>query len=614
MDDFQAIAVLNDATKGLVQTIERRKGDEILQGLKTKQIDPDSLGNRPYEKQALDAWHESDTAKYIEKYSGMSFDEIQNVNPYDEDNQMHAAKAYNEVMKTLGSNEKVKAATTAIQMNNAMEKYGLFEAKRIQMNRYIASGENDLAGQLAADLISNSTMPLRATYDPKTGRVKTSRKNISPDDMGSPLTPEGDVPLSEISKTINNIGPKDYAIAHAVMAQAATKANQDSPLKQYYNPETRKSIFARSLVNMKDMSQSYLEAYNAKGEAIPVPNEGALVGMGYQPVDAAGKELDLKKAETEIGLRAAQTVKTYAEADYIHSGKQKGPTPKAIKDDMKATILNTFGPQYQVWDAEDEAKNSENMIKELETAKKNTPVGEEFNAAAAIKAYNERVYGVPDPLTEEPNPNIEWLIDDKTGFEGRLYKKTGKITIDKYPLPLQRDASSATKQPSRRGLEFTGKPGNEKNLNATIEVNGKRVVVPLLVPTLTQDQKDFLIAGGKPTDDIMKKALEHAGVNGGGAGSSKEEKEKVSGIAQSLKGTAKKEKAEDTYMAADGGKFKVSQMKNPVLKDGVLWAEVNGRTVRVDRKPSEKAYSYGHLAPNPEYKNYMDLLKKLGLK
>lgn len=47
-------------------------------------------------------------------------------------------------------------------------------------------------------------------------------------------------------------------------------------------------------------------------------------------------------------------------------------------------------------------------------------------------------------------------------------------------------------------------------LSVTVNMNGEDVLLPTLVPTLTQQEVDFLLAGNKPTKSIMDKAIEHA--------------------------------------------------------------------------------------------------------
>jgi hypothetical protein len=47
-------------------------------------------------------------------------------------------------------------------------------------------------------------------------------------------------------------------------------------------------------------------------------------------------------------------------------------------------------------------------------------------------------------------------------------------------------------------------------LSVGINVDGEDFDIPLLVPTLSKDEIDFLLRGGVPTKGIMDKAVKHA--------------------------------------------------------------------------------------------------------
>jgi len=53
-----------------------------------------------------------------------------------------------------------------------------------------------------------------------------------------------------------------------------------------------------------------------------------------------------------------------------------------------------------------------------------------------------------------------------------------------------------------------GKPSTE--LSIGVNFDGKETEIPTLVPTLTQQEIDYLLGGGKPTLEIVDKAVEHA--------------------------------------------------------------------------------------------------------
>jgi len=47
-------------------------------------------------------------------------------------------------------------------------------------------------------------------------------------------------------------------------------------------------------------------------------------------------------------------------------------------------------------------------------------------------------------------------------------------------------------------------------LSIGVELDGKEVEIPSLVPTLTEEEKQYLLDGNEPTEAIIKKAVEHA--------------------------------------------------------------------------------------------------------
>lgn len=54
-------------------------------------------------------------------------------------------------------------------------------------------------------------------------------------------------------------------------------------------------------------------------------------------------------------------------------------------------------------------------------------------------------------------------------------------------------------------------------LAANMDVNGRRLDFPLLVPTLSPQELQHLMSGGTPTDEIYRKAIAHAMMRGYGA-------------------------------------------------------------------------------------------------
>lgn len=66
-----------------------------------------------------------------------------------------------------------------------------------------------------------------------------------------------------------------------------------------------------------------------------------------------------------------------------------------------------------------------------------------------------------------------------------------------------------------KGKGFLGelqRPDGKVSTEISVSVNmdGKDVLIPTLVPTLTEQEKNYLLGGGKPNKSIVDKAVEHA--------------------------------------------------------------------------------------------------------
>ena len=68
---------------------------------------------------------------------------------------------------------------------------------------------------------------------------------------------------------------------------------------------------------------------------------------------------------------------------------------------------------------------------------------------------------------------------------------------------------------TNKGLGYFGelkRPDNKISTELSIGVNlgGKEMEIPTIVPTLTKEEIDYLLQGNKPTSDIIQKAIGHA--------------------------------------------------------------------------------------------------------
>lgn len=111
----------------------------------------------------------------------------------------------------------------------------------------------------------------------------------------------------------------------------------------------------------------------------------------------------------------------------------------------------------------------------------------------------------------EPDNRTKLTIDEKGGMQMKV-ASDGEIVEKAAP-----SASGKPKtQPERaKGPGYFGtldRPGGGVSTELSIGVNidGRDVEIPSLVPTLTQSEIDYLLGGNKPTRGIVDKAVEYA--------------------------------------------------------------------------------------------------------
>lgn len=87
------------------------------------------------------------------------------------------------------------------------------------------------------------------------------------------------------------------------------------------------------------------------------------------------------------------------------------------------------------------------------------------------------------------------------------------------PMPMggqqDNDPSWLRSDGSKKGKGFFGMlpfhDGRQSSeISIGVNINGKEVEIPSLVPTLSKDEIDHLLRGGEPTDEIVRKAADYA--------------------------------------------------------------------------------------------------------
>ena len=101
-----------------------------------------------------------------------------------------------------------------------------------------------------------------------------------------------------------------------------------------------------------------------------------------------------------------------------------------------------------------------------------------------------------DPSAGQPTPQqIEWVNRNllSRGISGYGNRADGTKKGSGYFGELKRPNG-----------------GISTELSIGVGFDGKETQIPLLVPTLTQQEISYLLSGNQPTDEIVQKAIEHA--------------------------------------------------------------------------------------------------------
>jgi hypothetical protein len=140
------------------------------------------------------------------------------------------------------------------------------------------------------------------------------------------------------------------------------------------------------------------------------------------------------------------------------------------------------------------------------------------DAEAMAKAYQLWDY----ISAKNPERKMDAVMDYRENMEGIAQAKIDKNSKDKDIYNVREKAVEFAKKDfgtrqdgSKKGKGFLGelkRPDGKVSTELSIGVNfdGKEQDIPMLVPTLTKQEIDYLLNDGKPTDAVVKKAVEHA--------------------------------------------------------------------------------------------------------
>ncbi len=211
--------------------------------------------------------------------------------------------------------------------------------------------------------------------------------------------------------------------------------------------------------------------------------------------ERSDRKIETSQAITEIRLQAMKDMND-ARIDAMRergSGTTKGETQDISALDKAMKLLDPYLPGGE---------------------RSGSPV-----PAATLEAINQnrKIAGLA-PLAEQVTPGKK----GETHFFGDDEPDTPE-TYDYLPatgmIGKQPDAGGAgygaRQDGTQKGKGYFGElarpdGGFSTELSIGVNLDGKEVEIPALVPTLSQEEKDFLLEGNKPTQEIVNKAVKHA--------------------------------------------------------------------------------------------------------
>lgn len=144
----------------------------------------------------------------------------------------------------------------------------------------------------------------------------------------------------------------------------------------------------------------------------------------------------------------------------------------------------------------------------------------QFNASMSIarNLIAKASAANPDAISAEQAGTMTRALDREVSLG------VGKLMLDKDPTALKEMVSFKSSAGSVYGTRADGtqkgdgwlgplktKDGRvSTEISVGVEIDGKEVEIPTLVPTLSSDEVQYLLDGGEPSPAIVEKAVEHA--------------------------------------------------------------------------------------------------------
>lgn len=423
-EDLVYLKAISDSVQGIRGQMQENKAGQLFEGLKSGSISPDQVGVKPYEQEALSKWRDYDVQEKFNKYSGMSFDDLLNIDPSKDENPMHATMAYANVMSWLGQREEIKRASMAAATQMASDKWNSFKTLRDQTYEYIANGNEDLAGRSAEEAINGTMTPHSAKYDPKTKTINLYWTSTDPNDQGAPPKRMKSVPISEVGKELSSIEESKFIKQSAIDHQIITKSNAEAINKaiRFIHPKTGKSIYAAELTDPQNGSRKYISAWEDGKKPVKMNSFQDITSLGYKKQEDAKADLEMEEKKAKIKSSEALARKRNADADKKKNGEEDALKPK---DDAALRAKARQSAQKKVKDEQESRSDDERMKPEVAAQWEDELTEKYYNDFTGKKAVKKEVlskseYQAKQTISENEK---EKKVQRVTGIMGAIKNK-----------------------------------------------------------------------------------------------------------------------------------------------------------------------------------------------
>ncbi|MFA6717450.1 MAG: hypothetical protein WCS15_00015 [Prevotella sp.] len=406
-------------------------------------------------------------------------------------------KQNQEVTSFLRKNEEEKAQRLYTQITTGLD---------TAASEYFKT-KSEASALAVQQIVNQAPYPYDVKYDPS---KKVFNMVYTKEDGTQVLGKE--ISVQDMLTTADNISAKQFTFQYVAQSKYITEANASAiENAETWTDKNGQTVYVARLINKNNMSQvSY---------AIYTPDGGKVMG-GTEAIEKLRQMGFTKgKSDGEGGLtreNIAANMKTAA--GYIKTLVTKTDESTGYsKVDTDLDELYTLASKRYVYGGLDGTSAALNGIRdaradlqtEIKLAPQNMPNAEKQTwAHDRVLAKYHSMYGATQQASGKEKKG-----GDNGGKGGSLKddiirKAKGRSGETDYGYGTRADGT-------QKGKGYFGelkRPDGKISTELSIGVNfdGKEVEIPSLVPTLTQEEIKYLLNGGKPTEAIIQKAVDHA--------------------------------------------------------------------------------------------------------